>query len=132
MGATYYQLLILLTTANYPDVMLPAYNLYYLYAWFFVVYFTVAFYFLLNIVIAGVFTSFQKRLECKASERFDHRIDNIIMYLRFKTKEDTLNRKMAADFFGEIFDLDYSRSKDQAIFRKIANSLPNKGYGEIH
>ena len=66
---TYYQLLILLTTANFPDVMLPAYNIYYLSAWIFVVYFIIAFYFLFNILIASIFTMFAERLERKARDR---------------------------------------------------------------
>ena len=39
---TYYKLLIYLTACNFPDVMLPAYNVNYVYAWFFVVYFILA------------------------------------------------------------------------------------------
>ena len=81
LGDTYYQLLILLTTANFPDVMLPAYNVYYLYAWFFVVYFIVAFYFLLNILLANVFNMFRMRLEAKASTRIQARIHMIAKYL---------------------------------------------------
>ena len=81
LGDTYYQLLTLLTTANFPDVMLPAYNVYYLYAWFFVVYFTVAFYFLLNILLANVFNMFRIRLEAKASTRIQARIHMIAKYL---------------------------------------------------
>lgn len=68
LGASVNQLLILLTTANFPDVMLPAYDVYYIYAWCFVVYFVVAFYFLLNVLIANVFNMFRNRLEQKARE----------------------------------------------------------------
>ena len=83
---TYYELLILLSTANFPDVMLPAYNVYYFYAWFFVGYLAVAFYFMLNILIATIFNMFRNRLLEKASKRIEIRILNIDKYLKqFKT-----------------------------------------------
>ena len=65
MNASYYQLLILLTTANFPDVMLPAYKQSYYYSIFFVVYLVFGLYFLLNILLANVFSMYKKRLELK-------------------------------------------------------------------
>ena len=62
-GDTYYQLLILLTTANFPDIMLPAYNTSYYYTIFFVIYLVLGLFLLLNILLANVFSMFKRRLE---------------------------------------------------------------------
>ena len=76
-NACYYQMMILLTTANFPDVMLPGYDVSYFSSFFFIVYFIFAFYFLLNILMASVFSAFKKRLEWKAGMRLVDRIRGI-------------------------------------------------------
>ena len=119
-------MLILLTTANFPDVMLPAYERNYFYAWVFVVYFTVAFYFLFNILTASIFSLFRDRLEKKASQRIERRIQNIDKCLQqFKTKEKlAMTRDEAKDFFSDIFNLSYSSTRHRTIYRRIIKSMP--------
>ena len=73
MNASYYQLLILLTTANFPDVMLPAYDESFFYSIFFVVYLVIGLYFFLNILLANVFSMYKKRLESKQEKKFEAR-----------------------------------------------------------
>ena len=63
MNASYYQLLILLTTANFPDVMLPAYETGYFNSMIFVLYLIIGLYFFLNILLANVFSMYKRRLE---------------------------------------------------------------------
>ena len=53
-----YHLLILLTTANFPDVMLPTYKCSGSTAWFFVVFLLVGLYLLLNLVTAIVYAHY--------------------------------------------------------------------------
>ena len=65
MFESYYQFLILLTTANFPDVMLPAYERSFWYSSIFVLYLIVGLYFLLNILLANVFSMYKKRHEQK-------------------------------------------------------------------
>ena len=54
-------LFILLTTANYPDIMLPAYNCSQWASIFFIVFITVGLYFLLSLILAVVYTHFAAR-----------------------------------------------------------------------
>ena len=68
-GNTYYQLLILLTTANFPDIMLPAYEVSYYYTVFFVLYLVFGLYLLLNILLANIFSMYKRRLEQKLENR---------------------------------------------------------------
>eukprot|EP01138_Halocafeteria_seosinensis_P002631 gb/GECG01002690.1/.p1 GENE.gb/GECG01002690.1/~~gb/GECG01002690.1/.p1 ORF type:complete len:899 (+),score=70.31 gb/GECG01002690.1/:1-2697(+) len=53
------QLFILLTTANYPDVMMPVYDCHPWSALFFVAFLTIGLYFIMNIVLAVVYGVFQ-------------------------------------------------------------------------
>jgi Ion transport protein len=59
VGMAMRQLFILLTTANFPDVMLPAYKCNPWSAIFFIVYLLLGLSFLLNIVLATSYTAFQ-------------------------------------------------------------------------
>ena len=51
-------MLILLTTANFPDIMLPAYNVNFMYSIFFISYLMIGLYFLLSLLLANIFTKF--------------------------------------------------------------------------
>ena len=66
---TYYQLIILLTTANFPDIMLPAYQSSFYYTGFFVSYLVIGLYLLLNILLANVFSMYKRNLEQKLENR---------------------------------------------------------------
>jgi two pore calcium channel protein, plant len=61
-GSTIYQMLICLTTANFPDVMLPAYNSSRYNCLFFIVYLLIGLYCLNNILLAVVFGNYKQRL----------------------------------------------------------------------
>ena len=60
---SYASMLTALTTANFPDVMLPAYHQDYFIMFFFVSYLIVGLYILLNLLLANVFNKFKARLE---------------------------------------------------------------------
>ena len=70
-GFTYFEtvseavwnMLILITTANFPDVMLPAYNENYWSMIFFISYLILGLYFLMHFLLANVFMRFKDRLE---------------------------------------------------------------------
>ena len=49
---SYYSMLILLTTANFPDVMLPAYNVSFFWSIYFVSFLILGLYALLNLLLA--------------------------------------------------------------------------------
>jgi two pore calcium channel protein len=71
ISVSYYNMMILLTTANYPDVMLPAYNVRRLNSIFFMLFLTLGLYFLLNVLLAIVFNNFKSKVE-QESERREH------------------------------------------------------------
>ena len=58
-----YNMIILMTTANFPDVMLPAYTVNYWNMLFFVSYLIIGLYFMMSFLLANVFNKFKERLE---------------------------------------------------------------------
>ena len=59
-------MIILMTTANFPDIMLPAYAENYWVMLFFVSYLIFGLYLLMNFLLANVFNKFRDRLEEQA------------------------------------------------------------------
>ena len=72
-----WELLVLLTTANFPAVMLPAYSRNRAYAAFFVTYVCFGVFFLLNYVLAVIYAAYtaqQRLLEEAARQRRVHHL----------------------------------------------------------
>lgn len=71
------QLFILTTTANFPDVMLPAYKCNRWSALFFVAYILLSTLFLLNLVLAATYTEFKALTERKVLARYSNIFDGV-------------------------------------------------------
>jgi H+/Cl- antiporter ClcA len=74
---SYISMLTLLTTANFPDVMLPAYQKNFFTMFFFITYLLIGLYFLLNLLLATVFNKFKGRLEQRINQNQAKRSDQI-------------------------------------------------------
>ncbi|CAL4955165.1 unnamed protein product [Urochloa decumbens] len=61
-GTTLYQMFVLFTTSNNPDVWVPAYKSSRWYALFFVIYVLLGVYFLTNLILAVIYDSFKEQL----------------------------------------------------------------------
>lgn len=61
-GATLYQMFVLFTTSNNPDVWVPAYKISRWYSLFFIVYVLLGVYFLTNLILAVIYESFKEQL----------------------------------------------------------------------
>ena len=55
IGQAYYEMIILNTTSNFPNVMMPAYNDQAIYAIYFIVYLVIGLFILQNILLANVY-----------------------------------------------------------------------------
>jgi two pore calcium channel protein len=60
-GATLYQMFVLFTTSNNPDVWVPAYKISRWYSIFFIVYVLLGVYFLTNLILAVIYDSFKEQ-----------------------------------------------------------------------
>lgn len=70
-GATVYQMFVLFTTSNNPDVWIPAYKESRWYSLFFIIYVLLGVYFLTNLILAVVYDSFKDQL-VKQIARMDY------------------------------------------------------------
>ncbi|KAH9330238.1 hypothetical protein KI387_002346, partial [Taxus chinensis] len=67
-GATLYQMFVLFTTSNNPDVWIPAYKSSRISCLFFVIYVLFGVYFVTNLILAVVYDSFKKQLAKQVAE----------------------------------------------------------------
>ena len=63
LTTTYYNLYILFTTANFPDVMFPIYNVSYASSVFFISFLLFGLYFIVSLLTANIFTTYKTRIE---------------------------------------------------------------------
>ena len=104
---SFYNMLILVTTANFPDIMLPSYEFHWVYCLFFVLFLLIALYLFLNILLANFYNKFQQRLAregvqiiCKQEKYLQ------IILRRFdKDSKGYLNAEELTLFFKEILQL---------------------------
>ena len=125
---TFYELFILLTTANFPDVMLPAYNVSWEFTIIFIIYLAVGLYFFLNIILASVFNVFKGRIEDQAKNNHEQRITRIIdSYNRYsEVEKETMDYYQAKEFFAFVFNWQFNKKNlvlinknDVRTWRKI-------------
>ena len=105
-------MLILITTANFPDVMMPAYDTKSIYSLYFIIYLMFGLFILMNILLANVYLKFMSRFENLAQNYSEKRISMVKSLLeRYSTEgSDFLARKQAEEFFIYVFDLSYGRT----------------------
>ena len=63
MGDTLFNMIVLMTTSNYPDVMLPAYQANRWMCFFFITYLFVGLFLILNLLLAIIFNIFKENYE---------------------------------------------------------------------
>jgi two pore calcium channel protein 3 len=64
----YFDLYVLMTSANFPDIMMPAIDHNYVYAFAFIIYFILATYIFLAIILASVYNNYRKHLKDEIEE----------------------------------------------------------------
>jgi len=67
LGESSMSLLVLLTTANFPDVMLPAYREHRSASLFFIAFVSIGVYFFMNLVLATIYHNYRKQCEANAA-----------------------------------------------------------------
>ena len=134
---TFYELFILLTTANFPDVMLPAYNVGWTQSLIFIIFLTVGLYFFLNIILASVFNVFKGRIEDQAKENHEKRIERILECINRYSDEsqEHLDYYQAKEFFAFVFNWQFRKKNlilvdknDVRTWRKLVKLLSQESY----
>ena len=126
ISSSFYSMMILLTTANFPDVMLPAYQKEYFNVIFFVIYLILGLYVLMNMLLASVYAKFKQRLE-KHNIRYLQRYVNCLgAYIdRFDFKDDDhISETEMRVFFSELFRLKINDNrKCYEAYRKLIKEM---------
>ena len=132
-GLTYFKnlqqsfmsMLTAMTTANYPDVMLPQYYNNFFVVFFFIIYLLFGIFFLLSVLIANVFNKYKTRLEERISRDENMRRDQIEQaYKKFENLHvGYLSAEEFKQFFEFVFDVRLQSKAGRIQYRKVLNRL---------
>ena len=102
-----WQILITMTTANYPDVSLDAYGVNRAYVLFFLLYMILGLFFLLNLVLAVIYSNYSYRLSQQSEEFEDKREEFLVekFHLADKVDPDRLTHPECKDLLMEMLNL---------------------------
>jgi hypothetical protein len=84
-----FRLWIMVTTANYPDVMMPSYNANRWTAVYFVSFMIISFFFLMNVILASVVSEYDAAVESRQKEYKDMAHKNLKQAFGFLDSENT-------------------------------------------
>ncbi|KAI3928183.1 hypothetical protein MKW98_023784 [Papaver atlanticum] len=103
-GITMYQMFVLFTTSNNPDVWIPAYKESRWYSLFFVLYVLLGVYFVTNLILAVVYDSFKAQLAKQVAERDSSRkrVLKKAFTLMDKDKDNALHEEQCYHLFKEL------------------------------
>mmetsp|Transcript_17013 Transcript_17013/g.14943 ORF Transcript_17013/g.14943 Transcript_17013/m.14943 type:complete len:572 (+) Transcript_17013:23-1738(+) len=134
LSETIWNMSVLLTTANFPDVMLPAYQMNTAYTLYFIVYILIGVYFLLNVLLAVFYSNYQSRVENSITKYEDKRVS----YLEKKFFEhDEGNKGYLTNAECKILilyllSIDSSHNEDNIDVSKFIKLLDCDGNGKIY
>ena len=118
---SYRNMVILFTTANFPDIFLPSMNTSFWNSFLFMFFMLAGLYFLTNLLTANVFNKYQERLEQVRAKRQLKRLEYIGII--FKKHDINFNGILehleAKSFLADVFDYDYHKESHRNIAAKI-------------
>jgi len=132
-GQALFNMVILMTTANFPDIMLPAYYSNYWYMLFFVSYLIMGLYLLMHFLLANVFNQFKNRLERQAGELYS-RTEKLLVVLfdRFDAgAKGYLTYEEGKAFCMYVLNLNLKRKKHLKILSKLLDEMEVKEFNCI-
>ena len=118
---TYKNMTILFTTANFPDIFLPAMNVGFFNCLLFMFFMLVGLYFLTNLLLANVFNKYMNRLAEKRRKRVEKRMGyiTIIFKQHDRNANGVLEHMEAKAFLADVFDFDYHNEVHRNTAKKI-------------
>ncbi|XP_020242934.1 two pore calcium channel protein 1-like [Asparagus officinalis] len=128
-GATLYQMFVLFTTSNNPDVWIPAYKSSRWSCLFFVVYVLLGVYFLTNLILAVVYDSFKAQLAKQVGEMDAMRIRVLgkAFSLIDNYKHGFLNKEQCIRLFEELNKYRSLPKTSREDFELIFDELDDSG-----
>ena len=100
LNDSFFYMFVLLTTSNYPDVMLPSYGQQRRYAAFFIVYLVIGLFLLMNLLLAIFYSAYQERVD-RSIDNFKER-RNAFLIKMFRKYDKEGNEKLDKPIVFEI------------------------------
>ncbi|XP_059149690.1 two pore channel protein 1-like [Physella acuta] len=123
MQSSFVSLFVLLTTANYPDVMMPAYNESRYYCVFFIIYLSLELYFLMNLLLAVVYDTFSNLEKIKVRSLFFHKREGCMHAFRLLVTQSNHSLLSVKHFIGMMeFYMPNKSRKDYYLMFKALNT----------
>lgn len=121
----YRQMTIMFTTANFPDLFLPAMRINFFNALLFVAFMLVGLYFLTNLLTANVFNKYMLRLQAKQGKRVAKRRQYIaaIFDLHDPAGKGFLDHMEGKQFLSVVLDLDYHQEYHRSTAARILSII---------
>lgn len=118
LNDSFFYMFVLLTTSNYPDVMLPSYGQQRRYAAFFILFLIVGLFMFMNLLLAIFYSNYQERVEDSMDRSKDIRNNYLIhMFRKYDTqKKGYIEKDACRSIIEEIHSL--ANGKDEKMDAK--------------
>ena len=127
-----WNLLILMTTANFPDVMLPTYNTNTVYVLFFVVYLVMGLYFLMNLLLAVFYSNYKNRVEQSINKYEDVRENYLLSKFNdYDNGKGYLTKEECSRLVVYLMTLDPAHNEENIDVEKFVRILDKDCDGQI-
>ncbi|CAI2386869.1 unnamed protein product [Moneuplotes crassus] len=132
LSESIWSMMVLLTTANFPDVMMLAYNINRAYAIFFIIYLVFVLFFLLNLVLAVYYNNYRTRVDNTISKFMS--IREQFLQLKFQSHDlenkGYLTQREFKSMITDLFELNLQAVKKTNL-NKIAAQFSHRCRGQI-
>jgi hypothetical protein len=112
-GASFFTMFTLLTTSNYPDVMLPAYSIHRISCLFFISFLCIALFLLMNLMLAIFYANYQEREDIRIDKFRPKR--NLYLFQLFRNQDTSgkgqLDKASSLEFMKEVHGLCNKQNK---------------------
>ena len=98
---SFFYMFVLLTTSNFPDVMLPSYSQHRRYAIFFITYLVIGLFLLMNLLLAIFYSNYQERVE-SSMHNFSSQRNIYLVYLFKEYADKETHQKVSKEKTREI------------------------------
>ena len=111
LNDSFFYMFVLLTTSNYPDVMLPSYAQQRRYSIFFITYLVIGLFMLMNLLLAIFYSNYQERVDAAIDKFMNQRNEFLIrLFRKYVNDEDEnakggINKKAVEELTKEIHSL---------------------------
>ena len=133
LSESVWNMLILLTTANFPDIMLPSYHSHKAYGLFFIIYLVIGLFFMLNLILATYYSNYKNRVEGSISNFIENREKYIIQKFNEYDSQKTgyLTTSQCKLLLKEFLKIDKNKRSKLINLDKLTDTFDTKCNGKI-